>query len=84
MILTVDYDENTDENKLLGRPKGCLDKVAFADSRIKKADVLDDDLGSVELGAVLRSSRTMSGRKPGPTTSRRSRRTLPHSWNTTT
>lgn len=53
VTLTVDYDENTDENKLLGRPNGYLDKVAFADSRINKADVLDDDLGSVELGGSV-------------------------------
>ncbi len=53
LTLTVDYDENTDKNKLLGRPNGYLDKIAFADSRIKKADVFDDDLGSVELGGSV-------------------------------
>ena len=50
VALTVDYDETTDPNKQLGRPNGCIDKVAFTDSRIKPDDVLDSDEGSVELG----------------------------------
>lgn len=50
VTLTVDYDETTDPNKLLGRPNGYIDKAAFTDSRIKPNDVLDSDEGSVEVG----------------------------------
>ena len=50
VVVTTDYDETTDPNKQLGRPGGYVDKLAFTDSRIVKADVLDDNAGSVELG----------------------------------
>ncbi|MEV5413582.1 hypothetical protein AB0K60_32730 [Thermopolyspora sp. NPDC052614] len=38
------YDENTDPNKLLGRPNGYLSKAEFTDSRVKA-----DKAGSVEV-----------------------------------
>ncbi|MGW4412857.1 hypothetical protein ACWEJ6_53420, partial [Nonomuraea sp. NPDC004702] len=38
------YDENTDPNKLLGRPNGYLSKAEFTDSRVKA-----DGAGSVEV-----------------------------------
>ncbi len=38
------YDENTDPNKLLGRPNGYLSKAEFTDSRVKT-----EKAGSVEV-----------------------------------
>lgn len=34
LSLTLVYDEESDPNKLLGRPNGYLSKVAFADDRV--------------------------------------------------
>lgn len=49
------YDENTDPNKLLGRPNGYLSKAEFTDSRVKaekagSVEVFEDD-GSAEARA---------------------------------
>ena len=46
------YTEDDDPNKLLGRPNGYTSKIAFADSRISKADIegAEEDAMSAEIG----------------------------------
>jgi hypothetical protein len=48
VTLTVDYDEASDPNDLMGRPGGYVDKVAFRDSRAEA----DPDHGIGEGGSV--------------------------------
>jgi hypothetical protein len=47
------YTEDDDPNKLLGRPNGYTSKIAFADSRISKADTDGTDKDAIERGGSI-------------------------------
>ncbi|MBF8194399.1 hypothetical protein ITP53_53835 [Nonomuraea sp. K274] len=52
--VTVTYTEDSDPNKLLGRPNGYLSKAAFSDSRVKADGAKEGDVtagGGVEVFA---------------------------------
>ena len=43
------YDENTDENGLLGRPNQYISKVNFADTRLEQFDPASPNGGTIEV-----------------------------------
>ena len=47
------YTEDDDPNKLLGRPNGYTSKIAFADSRILKADIEGAEEDAIERGGSI-------------------------------
>ena len=47
------YTEDDDPNKLLGRPNGYTSKIAFADSRISKADIEGAEEDAIERGGSI-------------------------------
>ncbi len=66
MKITTVYTEESDPNNLLGRPGGYESKVNFADSRVKRADVIGTDKddtgrgGTVEVFADPRDAKERS------------------------
>ena len=59
------YTEDDDPNKLLGRPNGYTSKIAFADSRISKADIEGAEEDAIERGGsieVFRDAELAKGR----------------------
>ena len=54
------YDENTDENKLLGRPNQYISKVNFADTRLEQFDPASPNGGTIE---VFTSASDLNRRK---------------------
>jgi hypothetical protein len=50
---TYRFTAANDPNHLLGRPTGYVSKVAWTDTRIKRADVPDPERGSVDLGGSV-------------------------------
>ena len=47
------YTEDDDPSKLLGRPNGYTSKIAFADSRISKADIESAEEDAIERGGSI-------------------------------
>jgi hypothetical protein len=56
----IDYNEETDENGLLGRPNQYTSKVNFADTRLEQYDIEDPVGGTVE---VFTTKKDMERRK---------------------
>ena len=54
------YDENTDENGLLGRPNQYISKVNFADTRLEQFDPASPNGGTIE---VFTSASDLNRRK---------------------
>jgi len=56
----VVYTDETDDNKLLGRPNQYISKANFADTRLSQVDITDPDGGSVE---TFKNASNLTARK---------------------